>query len=96
MRVYRAWLGQLYAHVGADLSALDNAAVTRFFGGLRERGLSPSSVHQAFRTLKTFCRWLVAMGALYPAVLRSAEVNLHCCCRCHNQTPLSDYLFLLC
>jgi integrase/recombinase XerC len=39
-------------------------AITRFFVDLRKRGLSASSIHQAYRTLKTFCRWLVATGAL--------------------------------
>ncbi len=36
----------------------------RFFAGLRERGQSASTVHQAYRTLKTFTRWLLATGAL--------------------------------
>jgi site-specific recombinase XerC len=64
VRIYRAWLVQLQAQAGDAASALDGAAVTRFFVDLRKRGLSPSSVHQAFRTLKTFSRWLVATGAL--------------------------------
>jgi len=63
-RVYRAWLAEIRPLIGDDVCALDSAVVTRFFGGLRERGLSPSSVHQAYRTLKTFFRWLVATGAL--------------------------------
>jgi len=64
VRVYRAWLAQFRTEVGGDISAADSAAVTRFFAGLRGRELSASSVHQAYRTLKTFCRWLVAIGAL--------------------------------
>ncbi len=62
MRVYRAWVLQLRAEVDAD--PLDSAAVTRFFASLRARGLSPSSVHQAYRTVKTFCRWLLTTGAI--------------------------------
>ena len=38
--------------------------VTRFFARLRERGVGASTVHQAYRSLKTFCRWCFATGAL--------------------------------
>jgi site-specific recombinase XerD len=38
--------------------------VTRFFAGLRERDVSASTVHQAYRSLKPFCRWCTATGAL--------------------------------
>jgi site-specific recombinase XerD len=38
--------------------------LTRFFADLRERGVSPSTVHQAFRTFRTFTRWLMATGSL--------------------------------
>ena len=50
--------------MGDDLSALDTPAVTRFFAGLRESGVSASTIHQAYRTAKTFFRWLLATGAL--------------------------------
>jgi len=39
-------------------------SVTRFFARLRERNVSTSTVHQAYRTLKTFCRWCIATEAL--------------------------------
>jgi site-specific recombinase XerC len=50
----------------ADLADafLVGKAVVRFFAELRERGQSASRVHQAYRTLKTFTRWLQAAGAL--------------------------------
>ncbi len=47
-----------------DLSALDATTVTQFFAHLRERGVGASTVHQAYRSLKTFIRWLEATGAL--------------------------------
>ncbi len=62
--VYRFWLDRLRAHVGGDLTALDPAALTGFFATLRERGQSASTVHQAYRSLKTFMRWLQATGAV--------------------------------
>ena len=43
---------------------LDSVAVTRFFAGLRQRDSSASTVHQAYRSLKTFCRACIAVGAL--------------------------------
>ena len=61
--VYKWWLDRLAAVV-PDTSAVDPAALTAFFAGLRERGVSPSTVHQAFRTFRTFTRWLMATGAL--------------------------------
>ncbi|HEV2359896.1 MAG TPA: phage integrase N-terminal SAM-like domain-containing protein [bacterium] len=57
--VYKWWLDRLVAAV-PDTTVLDSVAMTRFFAGLRERGVSPSTVHQAFRTLRTFTRWLIA------------------------------------
>jgi len=62
--VYRWWLDRIRAHVGKDLSALDTATVTRFFAGLRESGVSASTIHQPYRTAKTFFRWLLATGSL--------------------------------
>ncbi len=62
--VYRWWLDRLRADVGDDLSALNTGTVTGFFAHLRERSPSASTLHQAYRSLKTFTRWLVATGAL--------------------------------
>lgn len=36
----------------------------KVFASLRERGVSASTYHQAFRTIKTFVRWLIAIRAL--------------------------------
>jgi site-specific recombinase XerC len=63
LRAYRFWLDRLQTEV-ADIATLDPVAVTRFFARLRERSVSPSTVHQAYRSLKTFCRWCIATGAL--------------------------------
>ncbi len=72
LRVYKYWLthpivngddgdrphpGGIAAHV-RGVEDLDTLAVTRYFSGLRGRGLKPSTVHQAFRTIRAFARWL--------------------------------------
>lgn len=64
IQVYKFWLVRLRAQVGDDVSALDAAALTRLLADLRERNLSASTVHQAYRTLKTFTGWLVGVDAL--------------------------------
>ncbi len=73
--VYRFWLDRLLAQVGEDASALDAAAVTIFFAGLRERGVSNSTVHQAYRSLKTFTRWLQAIGMLHRSPLAGLTIR---------------------
>jgi integrase/recombinase XerC len=61
--VYKWWLDRLAVAV-TDTAALDSLAMTRFFAALRERGVSASTVHQAFRTFRTFTRWLMATGVV--------------------------------
>ena len=65
---------EICSQVG-NVSVLDSAAIVRFFAGLRDRGLSPSSDHHAYRTLKTFCRWLLATGALCRSPLAGVSVR---------------------
>jgi site-specific recombinase XerD len=72
--VYKWWLDRVAAVV-PDTSAVDLAAMTRFFAGLRERGVSPSTVHQAFRTFRTFTRWLIATDALRRNPLDGLEIR---------------------
>src|SRR5207244_3152038 len=62
--VYRWWLQRFQASVKDHLAALGSAALTMFFARLQERGVSASTLHQAYRTLKTFTRWLRTTGAL--------------------------------
>jgi site-specific recombinase XerD len=62
--VYRWWLERLRTTVGGDISRLHSPTPTRFFASPRERGVSASTVHQAYRTLKTFFRWLLSTGAV--------------------------------
>ncbi len=76
LRAYRAWVKQLRVRVGDDPTALDAAVVTRFFAGLRERGLSASTIHQAYRSLKTFVRWLQAAGALDRSPLAGLSIGI--------------------
>ena len=58
---YRWWLEQL-AGLAPDSEALNSAAFARFFAGLRERGLKPSSQSKAFRVIGTFVRWCAKKG----------------------------------
>ena len=55
---YRRWLLLFRQEVG---EVVDAVSVRRFFSSLQERGLSHSSVHQAYRSLKTFLRWAIAI-----------------------------------
>lgn len=63
VRVYTFWLERLAAAIPA-IDALDPLALMRFFGQLRERHLKPTTLHQAYRVLRTFFRWARAMGAI--------------------------------
>ena len=70
LRIYRFWLthpvtekngrshpGGIAAHVGT-VDELDSLAVQRYFTLLKDRGLKPSTRHQAYRTVKAWTRWL--------------------------------------
>ncbi|HLJ58962.1 MAG TPA: tyrosine-type recombinase/integrase, partial [bacterium] len=57
------WLSALAAEI-PDTHRLDVLSVTRFFSRLRERRLAPNSLHQCYRTVKTFTRWCLALGVL--------------------------------
>jgi site-specific recombinase XerD len=76
LEVYEFWLGRIRTHLSDEISALDNAGVTWFLTDLRERKLSASTVHQAYRTLKTFARWLVGCGALSHSPLDGLRVKM--------------------
>lgn len=76
LQVYEFWLVRLRAQVGDDVSALDAAAVTRLLADLRERNLSASTVHQAYRTLRTFTGWLVGLGALAQDPMAGLRVKM--------------------
>ena len=62
--VYRWWLDRFRARMDNDSSGVDAAVVTGFLAALRERGVAASTLHQAYRTLKTFMRWLLVTGAI--------------------------------
>jgi site-specific recombinase XerD len=70
VQVYRFWLDRLAAVV-SDTATLDSIAMSRFFKALREKGLSASTTHQAFRTLRTFSR-----AAPKPRAATSAGLKL--------------------
>jgi len=58
LRTYRWWLERILVKV-TELTPL---TVRTFFAGLQSH--SPSHQHQAYRTLKTFCRWAVEVVVL--------------------------------
>lgn len=60
VRVYTFWLDRLATAIPA-VDALDSFATTRFFAQLRERHLKPTTLHQAYRVLRTFFRWARAL-----------------------------------
>jgi integrase/recombinase XerC len=66
IQVYDWWL----RHLLAEVPEVGPLTVRAFFARLQERGLAPSSQHQAFRTLKTFFRWCVETGTLADTPLR--------------------------
>lgn len=70
---YRWWLNRFIQSVGTTTP--DSLATTRFFAGLQSRGLSVSSVHQAYRSLKTFLRWCVECGALDKDPMRGFKMR---------------------
>ncbi len=66
LQSYAWWLERLLS----DIREAAPLAVQEFFARLQERGLSASRRHQAYRTLKTFFRWAVEVGALPENPLR--------------------------
>ena len=99
VRVYSFWLERLVTAIPA-VDGLDPLAVTRFFAQLRERHLKPTTLHQAYRVLRTFFRWGRAMGVITsdplagltmrtPQTLPTVptEEELRAVVRCCNLTP---------
>lgn len=70
---YKWWLNRFLQSVGTTTP--DFLTTTRFFAGLQARGLSVSSVHQAYRSLKTFLRWCVECGALDKDPMRGFKMR---------------------
>jgi site-specific recombinase XerD len=66
LRSYRWWLERLLNHI----SEVTTLTVQGFFAVLQARGLGSSRRHQAYRTLMTFFRWAVEIGALAENPLR--------------------------
>ena len=64
LRTYRWWLERMLPR----MSELTPLTVRTFFVGLQSH--SPSHQHQAYRTLKTFCRWAIEAGVLRDDPLR--------------------------
>lgn len=74
LTIYRGWLDRFAQTENA--SALDSVAVTRFFAGLRSLDMSANTIHQAYRTLKTFLRWCYDTGTMQHDPVRGFRVRL--------------------
>lgn len=70
--IYETWLTRLVSETGGRMDAL---CVQRFFAGLRERNLSANTIHQAYRSAKTFFRWCNAVGAMPDNPLRGFSIR---------------------
>jgi site-specific recombinase XerD len=73
LSTYRWWLQRLVRSVGDSIASVDPVAIQRFFSDLQTRGLSSSSLHQAYRTVKTFFRWDAAIGTLPPTLVKNRK-----------------------
>ncbi len=73
--IYRFWLNQL-AEMVPDVESLDSVAMSKFITRIRARGLKPSSVHQAYRNVKTFTLWLQAKGLLPHDPLAGVDIKV--------------------
>ncbi|HXX39175.1 MAG TPA: phage integrase N-terminal SAM-like domain-containing protein [bacterium] len=63
MGTYRWWLDRIAADM-STVADLDTLGITTYLAKLPARGMKPSTVHQAYRALRTFIRWLLMMGLL--------------------------------
>lgn len=70
--IYEGWLKRLLSETDGRLDAL---SVQRFFAGLRARNLSASTLHQAYRSAKTFFLWCNAVGAMTENPLRGFSIR---------------------
>jgi len=73
---YRWWLHRLVHFVGDSIASVDPVSVQRFFSTQQARGLSSSSLHQAYRTVKTFLRWGAAIGTLPPNLMAGEAAEI--------------------
>jgi site-specific recombinase XerC len=73
LKVYGAWLKRFNTQAGDQA---DTLAVPRFFSGLRERSLSQSSIHQVYRSLKTFLRWTVEAETLLADPMKGFQTRI--------------------
>jgi integrase/recombinase XerC len=72
--IYGGWLTRFTQSLGQG--ACDAVSVTRFFADLRARGLATSSVHQAYRSVKTFLRWCLDTGTIEKDPMRGFRIRL--------------------
>jgi site-specific recombinase XerD len=73
LRVYWYWARQL-ARQFPDLDGLrDPSAAVQFFARLRQRGMSPNTIHQAYRSLRTLFVYLRKTGAIDFDPLRGVD-----------------------
>ncbi|MBM3449593.1 MAG: hypothetical protein FJX78_01130 [Armatimonadetes bacterium] len=68
---YQHWLSRFH-----EIAEPEPLAVRRFFAGLQEQGLQPSTVHKVYRILQTFFCWWVALRILSSDPLDGLKLRL--------------------
>lgn len=75
LEVYGGNLRDFSKAVGPDISACRAEDVQRYLAGLGSR-VKPVSVHQAYRTLRTFFGWCVGAGLLADTPMRGLKMKI--------------------
>jgi integrase/recombinase XerD len=74
VKTYEKWLPPL-AVACPTVADLDPLALTTFFSGLRARNLGMVTVHQAYRHIRAFVKWLMLMKAVREYPLAGVEMR---------------------
>lgn len=75
LAIYEANLRRFAAVAPAELKDCTSQFVTEYIAGLQER-LKPASVHQHYRTLKTFFRWCMDVEAIPKNPMNSLRMRI--------------------
>ncbi len=74
LTTYEKWL-PLLAAAYPSVNDLDPLSLTTFFSELRARHLAPVTVHQAYRHIRAFLKWLMLMKVITEYPLAGVEMR---------------------